>query len=60
MTSDKQTNVKAVEWRPNSGKMIAVACNCVLLLPDTVALAGICYFLIEVIIFFLGEGYASS
>ncbi|RLN30649.1 aladin-like [Panicum miliaceum] len=27
LTSDQQTNVKAVEWRPNSGKMIAVACK---------------------------------
>ncbi|CAL4911788.1 unnamed protein product [Urochloa decumbens] len=26
-TSDHQINVKAVEWRPNSGKMIAVACK---------------------------------
>ena len=38
LTSDQQTNVKAVEWRPNSGKMIAVACRCVLLLPDPIAL----------------------
>ncbi|KAG2614698.1 aladin-like isoform X2 [Panicum virgatum] len=27
LTSDQQINVKAVEWRPNSGKMIAVACK---------------------------------
>ncbi|KAL6641960.1 hypothetical protein ACP70R_020141 [Stipagrostis hirtigluma subsp. patula] len=27
LTSDHQTDVKAVEWRPNSGKMIAVACK---------------------------------
>jgi len=38
LTSDQQTNVKAVEWRPNSGKMIAVACKCVSLLPDPIAL----------------------
>jgi len=38
LTSDQQINVKAVEWRPNSGKMIAVACKCVLPLPDPIAL----------------------
>ncbi|KAL6905695.1 hypothetical protein ACP4OV_003296 [Aristida adscensionis] len=27
LTSDHQTDVKAVAWRPNSGKMIAVACK---------------------------------
>ncbi|CAO2153413.1 unnamed protein product [Urochloa humidicola] len=27
LTSDHQIDVKAVEWRPNSGKMIAVACK---------------------------------
>lgn len=27
LTNDHQTDVKAVEWRPNSGKMIAVACK---------------------------------
>ncbi|EAZ17309.1 hypothetical protein OsJ_32832 [Oryza sativa Japonica Group] len=27
LTSDHQKDVKAVEWRPNSGKMIAVGCN---------------------------------
>ncbi|CAD6270703.1 unnamed protein product [Miscanthus lutarioriparius] len=27
LTRDHQTDVKAVEWRPNSGKMIAVACK---------------------------------
>ncbi|GJN07085.1 hypothetical protein PR202_ga24878 [Eleusine coracana subsp. coracana] len=27
LTSDLQTDVRAVEWRPNSGKMIAVGCR---------------------------------
>ncbi|GJN28397.1 hypothetical protein PR202_gb16511 [Eleusine coracana subsp. coracana] len=27
LTSDHQTDVRAVEWRPNSGKMIAVGCR---------------------------------
>ncbi|XP_006662706.1 aladin [Oryza brachyantha] len=27
LTNDQQKDVKAVEWRPNSGKMIAVACK---------------------------------
>jgi aladin len=29
LASDHQVDVKAVEWRPNSGKMIAVGCRSV-------------------------------
>jgi hypothetical protein len=33
LTSEHQKEVKAIEWRPNSGKMIAVGCKYVVLPP---------------------------